>query len=179
MITIISSTIRNKIIKEIQDAKFFSLLADEVTDCSNLEQLSVVLRFVDANKQIREEFLDFITIERITGESLSAALLSWLEEHEIDVDFCRGQGYDGASSTSSSSVGVQARICQISPLALYTHCQSHQLNLCVVKSCSIPVIRNTSGTVSEIAKFFNYSPKCQHFFGHIIESVSPNEEKKN
>ena len=79
MITIIASTIRNKIIKEIQDAKFFSLLADEVTDCSNLEQLSVVLRFVDANKQIREEFLDFITVERITGESLSAALLFGLK----------------------------------------------------------------------------------------------------
>ena len=109
----------------------------------------MVVRFVDGDKQIREEFLGFITVERITGEALSTALLSWLEEHEIDVAMCRGQGYDGASSMSSSSVGVQARIRQVSPLALYTHCQSHH------KACSVPHIRNAN---SGIAKFFT---NCQ------------------
>ena len=79
---------------------------------------------------------------------------------------------------SSNTVGVQARIREVSPMALYTHCQSHQLNLCIVKACSIPQIRNASGVISEIAKFFNYSPKRQHFFEHIIESVSPSEKRK-
>ena len=79
----------------------------------------MVIRFVEGDKQIREEFLGFIIVERITGEALSTALLSWLEEHEIDITLCRGQGYDGASSMSSStSVGVQARIRQVCPLAL-------------------------------------------------------------
>ena len=178
MISVVVAEIKKKIIEEIQTAKYFSLLADEVTDCGNLEQLSVVIRFVDGDKQIREEFLGFITVERITGEALSTALLSWLEEHEIDVALCRGQGYDGASSMSSSSVGVQARIRQVSPLALYTHCQSHQLNLCIVKACSVPHIRNANGVISEIAKFFNYSPKRQRFFEHVIESVAPDEKKK-
>ena len=40
----------------------FSILADEVTDCSNLEQLSLAIRFVDKQCQIREEFLDFIAV---------------------------------------------------------------------------------------------------------------------
>ena len=104
----------------------------------------MVIRFVDGDKQIREEFLGFITVERITGEALSTALLSWLEEHEIHTTLCRGQGYDGVSSMSSSSVGVQARIRQVCPLALYTHCQSHQLNICIVKACSVPHIRNAN-----------------------------------
>ena len=135
------------------------------------------IRFVDRDKEIREEFLGFLTLECITGDALSSALLSWLQTHEIDITFCRGQGYDGASCMSSSNVGVQAKIREVSPLAFYTHFQSHQLNLCVVKACSIPRIRNASGIVSEIAKFFNYSPKRQHFFEHVIESVSPNERK--
>ena len=113
----------------------------------------MVIRFVDGDKQSREEFIGFITVERITGEALSAALLSWLEEQEIDITLCRGQGYDGASSMSSSRVGVQARIRQVCPLALYTHCQSHQLNLCIVKACSVPHIRNANGVVSEMSKF--------------------------
>ena len=95
----------------------------------------------------------------------------------LDVSLCRGQGYDGASNMSSSSAGVQARIRQVSPLALYTHCHSHQLNLCIVKACSLPKIRNASGVVSEIAKFFNYSPKRQHFFERVVQSVAPEEKK--
>ena len=71
MILVVGSTIQKKIIDEIKAAKFFTILADEVTDCANLEQSSVVIRFVDGDKQIREEFLDFITVERITGDSTS------------------------------------------------------------------------------------------------------------
>ena len=63
-------------------------------------------------------------------------------------------------------------------MAFYTYCQSHQLNLCVVKACSIPQIRNASGVLSEIAKFYNYSPKRQHFFEHVIDVESPTETKK-
>lgn len=178
MISVIGTHIQKKIIKEVKEAKFFTILADEVVDCANIEQVSIVLRFVDACKQIREEFLGFIAVERITGEALSTALLSWLEENDVDIRFCRGQGYDGASSMSSSIVGVQARIRQVCPLALYTHCQSHQLNLCIVKACSLPLIRNTNGIISEIANFFNYSQKRQRYFEHVVNSITPATKTK-
>ncbi len=177
MIDIIGSAIKDKILDKIRQAKFFTILADEVTDCSNLEQLSIVIRFVD-DKIIREEFLGFIAVERITGECLATELLSWLQTHSIDISFCRGQGYDGASNMSASTSGAQGRIRSVSPMAFYTHCQSHQLNLCIVKACSIPQIRNANGVISEIAKFFNYSPKRQHFFEQTIDKESPNESKK-
>ena len=82
---------------------------------------------------------------------------------------------------SSSDRGVQGRIQQHAPLAFYTHCQAHQLNLCVVKACGIPDIRNANSVISEIAKFFNYSPKRQHFFEYIISqnSVDSNISKLN
>ena len=175
MISVLGSSIRDDIIQEIKAANLYSILADEVTDCANLEQLSTVIRFVDSDKHIREEFLGFITVKRITGEALATALLSWLEAHNLDVSLCRGQGYVGASNMSSSTV---ARIREASPLAFYTHCQSHQLNLCVVKACSITQVRNASGVISEIANFFNYSPKRQHFFEHVIDSETPGEKKK-
>ena len=67
----IGDAIRDEIIDEIQTVKNFSILADEVTDCSNLEQVSIVIRFVDRDKTIREEFLGFIAVEHITGEALA------------------------------------------------------------------------------------------------------------
>ena len=84
---------------------------------------------------------------------------------------------DTPLSMSSNNVGVQARIREVCPLALYTHCHSHQLNLCVIKACSIPNIRNANGVISEIAKYFNYSPNRQHFFKHVIDSVTPAEKR--
>ena len=79
MISIIGKTIQDGIIQENNDACFFTILADEVTDCSNLEQLSIAIQFVDRSEDIREEFLDFVTMERITGSALVAAILSRLE----------------------------------------------------------------------------------------------------
>jgi len=124
------------------------------------------------DKNIREEFLDFITVERITGEALATAILTRLSTWGIDVSNCRGQGYDGASNMASSRVGVQGRICEVAPLAFYSHCQAHQLNLCVVNGCSVPQIRNANGTLSEISKFFSSSPKRQHLLEKVIESES-------
>ena len=110
---VVGSAIQDKIIEEIQAAKFFSLLADEVTNCANLEQVSIVIRFVDRDKEIREEFLGFLTLERITGDSLSSTLLSWLQTHEIDITFCRGQGYDGASCMSSTMLVYRLRYAKL------------------------------------------------------------------
>lgn len=62
LISLVGDEIKKRIIKDIQTAKYFSLLADEATDCGNLEQVSVVIRFVDGDKQIREEYLGFITV---------------------------------------------------------------------------------------------------------------------
>ena len=36
------------------DSKFFSVLADEAQDSSNKEQMPVIIRFVDKDKEIRE-----------------------------------------------------------------------------------------------------------------------------
>ena len=63
-----------------------------------------------------------------------------------------GTGYDGAPNMSSSVCGVQDRIQQHAPLSFYTHCQAHQLNLCVVKACRIPDLQNVNSVISEIAK---------------------------
>jgi hypothetical protein len=54
--------IREQILDEVRIAKFFSVCADEAADCSNKEQLPLVIRFVDATGSIREEFVDFILV---------------------------------------------------------------------------------------------------------------------
>ena len=38
-----------------------------MVDVANKEQVSIALRFVDGSDAIREEFLDFVTVDRIKG----------------------------------------------------------------------------------------------------------------
>jgi hypothetical protein len=180
-----SKTIQNKIIEIIgdqirmriadslgQDNAYFSIIGDEVTDKhANQEMLSVCLRFLDnikGNPEVREVFFDFVYVERTTGESIAKGIVDCLFRRGIDIRKARGQAYDGASSMSSSRVGVQARTRLLSPRALYTHCHSHVLNLTVASSCKIPHIRNMVDSLNETFKFFNYSPKRQRFFEIIL-----------
>ena len=57
----ILETMDNTIIRDISDkiqqAKYFSLMADEVTDVSNREQVVVCIRWVDGELQPHEDFL--------------------------------------------------------------------------------------------------------------------------
>ena len=55
MIDVIGTAIRNNITEEVKSSKYYSIIADEVTDCSNKEQLSLSLRYV-TDENVREMF---------------------------------------------------------------------------------------------------------------------------
>ena len=101
--------IRSKIIAKVQEAKFFSIMADEVESHSK-EKMSLCMRFVDSDANIREEFLDFVSLLLINGEHIANAIIQSLERFNLSISDVRGQGYDGAASMASERVGVQARI---------------------------------------------------------------------
>ena len=71
------------------DAKCYTILCDEVTDVSSKEQLSIVLHFVDTNCNIREDFVDFVSVERITGEIIASKLKETLARYNLDLQDCR------------------------------------------------------------------------------------------
>ena len=60
LIECVGKVISNKLVEEFNESGVFAILADESTDCSNKEQLALIIRFVDKNNEIREEFLKFI-----------------------------------------------------------------------------------------------------------------------
>ena len=159
LIEVMGQQIFQGIINDINASPFYSILADEVTS-HNVEHLALCIRFFDHNqKNIREEFLTFLPLQRITGEAISATILEFLSKSQIPVLNMRGQGYDGASNMASNAVGVQARIKQVAPLATYIHCSGHSLNLVISKSCKLPQLRNVLDRMQSCSKFFLNSPK--------------------
>ena len=156
------------IVHDIKEAKLYSICADEVTSHST-EELAICVRFVDAESNIREEFLTFVKLTRLTGEKIAHEILSTLEELQIPVENMRGQGYDGASNMSSGLVGVQARIKEKSPLATYVHCSGHSLNLVISHSCALPEVRKTLDKLKVCALFFDNSPKRSNLLQFIVD----------
>lgn len=53
---------------------------------------------------------------------------------DIELIHCRGQAYDGASVMSGNLTGLQTRVKEISPEAMFVHCCAHNLNLCLIDS---------------------------------------------
>ena len=66
-------------------------------------------------------------------ESIANAILSCLAENNINVAFARGQAYNGATAMSSEACGVQGRIRRITPMALYTHCNTVTFSISVLQ----------------------------------------------
>lgn len=169
LIECIGMHIRGRILKEIKEANFYSVLCDEVVDVACKQQVSIVLRFVDSGCNIREEFLDFIKVERITGEVLAREIKNVLARYGLDLQNCRGQGYDGATNMSGAN-GVQGLISAENSKAVYVHCNSHVLNLCIVDACSLRPIRNMSSAITETANFFHNSAKRQVFLEKVVDN---------
>ena len=160
------------IVDELKAAKWYSILADEVTS-HNTEHLAICARFVDRDNNIREEFLAFIGLQRITGAEIADAILKFLQENDVLVANMRGQGYDSASNMSSDRVGVQARIQQSDPLAAYVHCSGHCLNLAISKSCSLPDICNVMDRLQHCCWYFLNSPKRSGILELIVNQNIP------
>ena len=169
--------ILKRVLEEVKTARFFAVLADEVTS-HNTEHIALCVRFVDSCKNIREDFLAFLPLQRITGEMIADAIISFLTENEIAVTCIRGQGYDGASNMSSSRIGVQQRVKEKSPLATYVHCSGHCLNLVITKSCSLPDIRNIIDRLQHCCRFFLNSPKRTGLLELIIAENVPHIGKR-
>lgn len=99
---------------------------------------------------IKEIFLYFLHLEGINGEKIAETLLKSLQNNDIDVS---RQCYDGASAMSSERVGVQKRVRDLSPRAIYVHCNSHVQNLSIASS-KLPQIRNMIDSINETFLFF-------------------------
>lgn len=140
--------------------QFFSILCDETSDLSHIEQISLSIRYVDFKLcVIKENFICFVPVYECTGENLANTVIQKLKEVGLSLEFLRGQGYDGGANMSGKYCGVQARILNLQSKATYTHYASYRLNLTLLKACNILSIKKLFCTVKEISNFVRDSPK--------------------
>lgn len=104
--------------------------------------MPIVLRYMQTHgPEICEDFVGFAECPNGTaGATLAAIILDQLKTWGLDVAKLRGQGYDGAGNMAGKLNGCAANIMKDYPKALYLHCSSHALNLCIMQCSSINLV---------------------------------------
>jgi hypothetical protein len=82
---LMNKQVLNKIVQQIEKAKYFAVMIDETTDIAKHEQVSLVLRYTDEQFNVHERFIGFKRTTSMTGEALFNLLLLWLKEMNLDV----------------------------------------------------------------------------------------------
>ncbi|GBL73087.1 hypothetical protein AVEN_128241-1 [Araneus ventricosus] len=145
LISALAKKVRKEITNFVKKAKHFTILLDCTPDVSHQEQLSVILRYVNIDESevsIQERFICFQAVKDSTRKRLSTKIESILEEEELDLGNCRGQGYDNGANMRGLYKGVQALILQKNSKVHCMPCRGHNLNLVlgdISKSSSLQI----------------------------------------
>lgn len=162
----------SKIKQECSRACYFSIMMDEASDLSHKEQVCIIVRYVDWQYVIQERLIDIQSTESTCSDKLFEILCKSLNKVGLTTNLLVGQCYDGASNMKGRFNGLQAKVKEIQPKAIYSHCYAHCMNLVLVEATSSnKYARNFFGTLQSLYNFFEASPHRHAVLESVIKSV--------
>ena len=138
--------------------RYYGLLANATPDMSHTEQTTLVLRYLleyETEFKIAERFLCFVACNIKTGKGIANLIVEELKKHNIPLVECSGQGYNNSAKMAGLYNGAQAIISVVNPLALFSNCEAHSLNLCG---------NNAAEWCEEVVTFFGMVEKTYNSF---------------
>ena len=169
LIDLIAERVFARISERIKRAKFFGIIADETSDISKREQVSICFRFL-LDGVIDERFFGFYDTISTTGEAITNLICDVVKDHGFDFNNLVGLGFDGASAMKSEVKGVAGLMKEKAPNAIFVHCNAHRLNLALQKTLkSIPALRNSLGIMETMYNVMEGSPKRHGEFRALQE----------
>ncbi|KAK4887127.1 hypothetical protein RN001_003398 [Aquatica leii] len=141
-INCLGNHVRKKILAEVKEAKYFTIVFDSTPDLSHKDQTMM------------ESFSDFLETEGKKAEDISKMILDKIESNGLDM---RRQAYDNAAVGNTFWC---TNPYQGNPNAQYVACSNHNINLVGVHAASVAV--NSVTFFSTMDRVFNYFLSSTH-----------------
>ena len=167
--------IRSHIIRDVKDAVIYSIMFDETTDVSHISQMTLVIRYISGNNDVKESFLQFIDLyneitdaddankecvePKLTGAMLGNIVIKALKNFNLDLKNCVGIGTDTCSVMVSEVRGAVMNVMREAEHCVYVPCHNHVLNLAIAQSSKVQAVRNAVGIMKATIAFFTASAK--------------------
>ena len=167
LITIMGQRVLREILTEIRRSYWFAIIADEASDLSHNEHLSLSIRWIDDTYSVQEDTLGLVQLPNTKAQTLFSVIKDILIRCSLPISQCRGQAFDGVRN------GVQALVKKEQSRALYVHCLAQSLNLCVqdvTKKCVL--IRNVMDFIHNLVQLIKFSPKRLYVFDSLRKDAA-------
>ena len=161
IIQLMAERVRNALVAQIQEGRYFAIMVDSTPDAARHDQFSFVVRHVVCSPEqveVKESFLGFRRLDQKTGEGIAEDILAVLDEVGLDFSLCRGICFDNASVMAGIRSGAQAFLAKKNPFATFINCDNHSLNLAGKDALSIhPMTTTFFAQVENVYNFFALS----------------------
>uniref|UniRef100_A0AAQ6IVC3 THAP-type domain-containing protein n=1 Tax=Anabas testudineus TaxID=64144 RepID=A0AAQ6IVC3_ANATE len=173
LLDVCENTVREEMLMEVRESRFFSLVTGDLVDFANEKHLPLFLRFVNQQNVLREEFLDFVPFdgdESTLVERLEAQLT---DRWGLSMEDCRGQAHKATGTSTTKMKAVAILLMEKYPLALHMPCSHTALNIHLANSLPFPNVQVVMETLRRIGAFFK-TPLTQD---ELEKAVSAHNQK--
>ena len=134
------------IASDIAESGYYSIMADESTDVSTIEQLVICIHWVDKEMTVREEYISLMPVTQTNADTIVCCLHQrCAAAYVFRIQGARGQCYDGCSTMTGTKNEVTAQIKKLNEKCL------------LIKNISL--LKETLDMAYEITDLIMKSPK--------------------
>jgi hypothetical protein len=121
-----ASKVKETIANKIKRVTYFTILLDCTIDAGRVEQMTIILRYVDTKTGcLDDQNAGFITVQETTAATLPDTILTELQSKCLHINDCHSQGYDNGANMVGVNSGVKTKILAINPRVFFTACGYH------------------------------------------------------
>ncbi|KAM9383702.1 THAP domain containing 12a [Pholidichthys leucotaenia] len=178
MIEVCEKCVRDKLVEEVKQNGFFSLLTEDLVKISGEWYVPVFLRYVDQSNCQRERFAGFLSFEG-NSEALADNLLSEMtDKWGLDLEKCRGQAHSASGIHINQMKVFAAKMVERYPRAILTMRSTNALNISLASTMALSGVQLVMSTFKKIDSFFSESQPLQSELENAILLFYPDKEEK-
>ncbi|KAA0701924.1 52 kDa repressor of the inhibitor of the protein kinase [Triplophysa tibetana] len=180
MLEVCEKCVREEILLQVRECRFYAIVTGELVEFPDGDHLPIFLRFVDQANTLREEFIEFLSLE---GEEISIA--ERLESRftkgwGLSLEDCRGQAHAGSGILATKMKVIAAHLKEKYPMTVITPTSTCALNVHLANGMPLTGVQVVMSVLKKTNAFFTTCPMLQD---ELVKAISilcqGNTDKEN